>query len=138
MNYAMGRVGTGLRAGFWALAVWSTGVPPALPSTVQKRMIPVGEWRGIRSYIHPESLRRTYPFAQFRVYTVFPPSAGAVGAIDTSMAVDCVADLVRVVEIVRYDRQGRVVSERLFGPETATRTTESLVGFRDGILRAVC
>ncbi|NJK33517.1 MAG: hypothetical protein HC919_00355 [Oscillatoriales cyanobacterium SM2_2_1] len=134
----MNRVSTSLWMGFCALAVWSSGVHSALPSTVQKRMIPVGEWRGIRSYIHPESLRRTYPFAQFRVYTVFPPSAGTVGAIDTSMSVDCVAALVRVVEIVRYDRRGQVVSERLFGPETATRTTESLVGFREGILRAVC
>jgi hypothetical protein len=101
-------------------------------------MIPVGEWQGIRSYIHPESLRRTYPFARFRVYTVFPPTAGTIGAIDTSMSVDCVAALVRVVEIVRYNRQGQVVSEQLFGPETAVRTTQSLVGFRDGILRAVC
>ncbi|CAN1210828.1 hypothetical protein TUMEXPCC7403_11560 [Tumidithrix helvetica PCC 7403] len=107
---------------------------------VQKKMIFVGEdSNGVKVYIHPDSLKKQFPFARFWVYAVLPVSSQRrVASLDTYMAIDCVSKYVRILEIIRYDRDGEVASTMSLGFDDAPNSQEVLGSFSQKMFDSAC
>ncbi|MEE3716297.1 surface-adhesin E family protein [Tumidithrix elongata RA019] len=107
---------------------------------VQKEMLFVGEdINGVKVYIHPESLKKQFPFARFWVYAVLPDSSQRrVASLDTYMAIDCVSKYVRILEIIRYDRNGDVSSTTSLGFDDPPNSQEVLGDFGDKMFDVAC
>jgi hypothetical protein len=107
---------------------------------IQKQMLFVGEdGRGVKVYIHPDSLKKQFPFARFWVYSVMPPASQRnVASLDTYMAIDCVSKYVRILEIIRYDSSGDVVSTTSLGFDDPPDSPEILGVFSQKMFETVC
>jgi uncharacterized protein (DUF1499 family) len=74
----------------------------------------VARLEGYEFYLDPATIIKQNPFVRFWSYVVLPPTSQKVAVANAYTAVDCGAEIVKIYEIINYNRRGEIVSSASF------------------------
>jgi hypothetical protein len=112
-----------------------------LPASAQapKNLIFVAEDRGVKIYIHPETIKKSMPNVRFWAYAITPSKTRKNTASDLYITMDCGAQIFRVLHIIRYNRFGNAIADEPIPAEAPPQFLKSLgQNVSQALIKTVC